>query len=373
MAKDNTKSRIAVNPGEADVVRLIYKWYLAGFGAKAICERLNHEGYRYRGKLWSKNRVLDIIGEESYAGRYYFNRKDGKTHKLKPREEWIEIPVEPIIDPETWGRAKALKEERAPHETNSNPAITGSKTLLTGLAKCGLCGAGMIMESAKGGRFIYYNCGNYVRQGRSTCPGQRIPAAELEQAILDHMASKLFTRERVKGILKGVYEELRKMDKERDGQRKSLIKQLDLVKARLTKQFEAIESGIISLQDIAERIKDLKEQRDMLEGRLEELRLPRAIPLHLFKDDSIEDFQKTIKEMFLAEDRDSTKRYLKLFIEKIVINLPRIDITCRSNALLAVLENKTAVRSGVLTADMYWLRVCNLFYNSPISRGAVKR
>jgi len=34
--------------------------------------------------------------------------------------------------------------------------------------------------------------------------------------------------------------------------------------------------------------------------------------------------------------------YVNLFIEKIVINLPLIDITCKSKVLLAALENKTA-------------------------------
>jgi hypothetical protein len=64
-----------------------------------------------------------------------------------------------------------------------------------------------------------------------------------------------------------------------------------------------------------------------------------------------------IKELFLGDDRVATKTYLKLFIEKIVINLPRIDITCKSNVLLAALENKTAVRSNeVLTAAMFWLQ-----------------
>ena len=33
----------------------------------------------------------------------------------------------------------------------------------------------------------------------------RKPAAELEQAIIDHMANKLFTKDRVKGSLKGIY------------------------------------------------------------------------------------------------------------------------------------------------------------------------
>jgi hypothetical protein len=48
--------------------------------------------------------------------------------------------------------------------------------------------------------------------------------------------------------------------------------------------------------------------------------------------------------------------YLQLFIEKIVITLPRKDITCKSDVLLAALDNKTAARTGeVPAADMYWL------------------
>ena len=81
------------------------------------------------------------------------------------------------------------------------------------------------------------------------------------------------------------------------------------------------------------------------------------MPLHLFREESLGEFQIMIREMFLADDRVATKAYLKLFIEKIVINLPRIDITCKSKVLLAELENKTAARSGeVLAADMYWLQ-----------------
>jgi hypothetical protein len=37
--------------------------------------------------------------------------------------------------------------------------------------------------------------------------------------------------------------------------------------------------------------------------------------------------------------------YLQVFIEKIVITLPRIDITSKSDVLLAALDNKTAART----------------------------
>ena len=80
------------------------------------------------------------------------------------------------------------------------------------------------------------------------------------------------------------------------------------------------------------------------------------MPLHLFREESLGEFQTMIRERFLAEDRVATKAYLKLFIEKIVINLPGLTLPVMSNVLLAAPENKTAVRSGeVLTADMYWL------------------
>ena len=51
-----------------------------------------------------------------------------------------------------------------------------------------------------------------------------------------------------------------------------------------------------------------------------------------------------------------SKRYLKLFIEKIVIRLPKVDIVGKSEVVLAVLKNKKAVRTdGVLTALGSWL------------------
>jgi site-specific DNA recombinase len=356
MSRESVKKKLAVNPEEADTVRLIYQWYVTGMGAKMIAERLNREGYGYRGKRWGKNRILDIVGDEAYIGKYYYNRRDSKTHKLKPQKEWILIPVNPIVDEGTWQRAKEFKDSRAPSDSSRNPAVVGSKTLLTGLAVCGLCGARMSLETAKGGKFTYYNCSNYLRRGKSTCVGQRIPGAPLEKAIIDHMANKLFTKERVKAILKGIYAELRKADKNRDGQRKSLIRQQDMLKGRLTKQYEAIESGSIQLDLVAERIKDLKSQMAAIEGRLAEIKYHPAIPLHLFKDESLERFQTTVKEMLLGDDRAMTKAYLKLFIDKIVINLPRIDISCKSDVLLAALENETAARSGdTLTAGIFWL------------------
>jgi site-specific DNA recombinase len=356
MAKDQVKKRLAVNPEEAMVVELIYSWYLAGLGAKAIAQRLNEEGQLYRGKRWLKNRILDIIGDEAYAGVYFFNKRDKRKLQDKPREEWVPIEVPRIIDQVTWERAKALKGERYPGNPRANPAVTGSRTLLTGLAVCGLCGANMTMETARGGRFVYYNCANFIRKGRSTCPGQRVPAKKVEAAILEHLAGKLFTKERVRAIIKGLQQEMQELNHRHREQRRGLRRQLEGVNLKISRQCEAIESGAIDLTLVGGRLKELHALKANLEERLNQVQ-PAAIPIRLFTDKSIEAFQRILKDMFLGPDRVLTKRYLRLFIEKLVITLPKVEIFGKTEALMAVLQNSKAVKTpdGVLTAVNSWL------------------
>ena len=76
MSKLKAKKRIKTHPEEAQIVQQIYDLYLSGEGAKNIVEILNRDGQFCRGKAWSKNRVIDIIGDEAYVGRYYFNVKN---------------------------------------------------------------------------------------------------------------------------------------------------------------------------------------------------------------------------------------------------------------------------------------------------------
>jgi uncharacterized coiled-coil DUF342 family protein len=76
----------------------------------------------------------------------------------------------------------------------------------------------------------------------------------------------------VKAILKGIYQELRETDKRNDNQRKSLVRQLEGISNQLKKQYEAIESGFVDLQDVGERIRELKAKREQIQIRLQELK-----------------------------------------------------------------------------------------------------
>ena len=57
-----------------------------------------------------------------------------------------------------------------------------------------------------------------------------------------------------------------------------------------------------------------------------------------------------------GNERPMVKSYLKLFIEKVIIQLPRVEIVGKTEAVLSIFESKTAVRtSDILTADLGWL------------------
>ncbi len=350
--RGNPKGKLTLEPSEKSTVKKVFGLYLSFVGAKQIAEMLNRSGETCRGRRWTKNRILSILSDPAYCGLLYFNRYNHKAKRLKPVEEWIKIEVPAIISKETWDEAQKIRKEREPQITN--PAITGSKTLLTGIAFCDLCGTGMQMETGKSGKYVYYNCRSYVRSGKSSCIGQRIPAAELEDAVLSHLIYRLFTKERVKKFLSGMLSRSKLVM----NRAKSLIRKLTRerrdVEYRLKRQYEAIEKGMVSTDDVSGRIKELKAKLSEIDHQLQTA-LTHPIPLTAFTNRSIEEFQGTVKELFLTPERDFAKRYLKLFIDRITINGRQVRIEGKPTAILAAMQNKTAVKTGVLTAVNNWL------------------
>jgi hypothetical protein len=81
------------------------------------------------------------------------------------------------------------------------PRIVGSPTLLTGIARCGTCGSGMTLRTGKSGRYRYYACAGCGQKGKTLCPGRSIGMGTLDEAVLGHLAERLFTPERLEIIL----------------------------------------------------------------------------------------------------------------------------------------------------------------------------
>ncbi len=117
--------------------------------------------------------VLTVIRNRTYLGEVHFR---GKWHKGTHA---------PLVHPELFEAAAAILTERG--EDRSKRATNSSDYLLSGLVVCGRCGKHMVGNAANGRsyRYRYYTCFSRQRDGKVGCDADRLPADELDRAVLD--------------------------------------------------------------------------------------------------------------------------------------------------------------------------------------------
>ena len=219
------KKHLAIDPGEAATVKRIFDLYLNSYlGAKAIASKLNDQGITRRGAKWTRTRVHEVLSNRAYSGELIFNRKDHKTGKVKPESEWITVAVPTIVEAGVFDATQSRKHSRAP--TVTPPRVVTSPTLLTGLLKCGHCGAGMTLATGKGGRYRYYKCNTRIGKGNHLCDCPTVPMEKLDRLVLDALAEKVFTPERLRVLLRELKARLKAAQSDHAGQLGVLKKEL---------------------------------------------------------------------------------------------------------------------------------------------------
>ena len=71
-----------------------------------------------------------------YGKERHISTEDGTKSYDQPRDTWIEVPVPPLVDEETWERAQKLKKQRSRRAGRNTKVLY----LLQHLLKCGECG-----------------------------------------------------------------------------------------------------------------------------------------------------------------------------------------------------------------------------------------
>ena len=148
----------------------------AGQGVKEIARELNGEGVPSpKGSGWGKGQIHRLLTNEAYTGTLIWGA-EGKYHRdtgIAPVR--VEGAFAPLIDPATFQRVRDLLRTRAPAITP--PGEAGSPHLLSGLLRCGGCGARMFghLARTRGHRYVYYVCATAYRQGRASCSMKSLP------------------------------------------------------------------------------------------------------------------------------------------------------------------------------------------------------
>ncbi len=360
-AKGKKKKRIQVDPVESKIVQQIFSMYIHGgesgsMGAKDITTYLNNKNITMRNnKKWTRGRVHEVLSNTAYIGEHYFNKRDSKTKREKPKEEWIKLDIEPIIAVEDFEDARTLRSARAPAKVP--PRLVNSPTLLTGLLKCGCCGAGMTTSTGKGGRYKYYKCATRINKNVDQCTAPSISMPKLDNALLSSFADKVFTTERVKALLNELKKKFRDRDSQKTQTLKPLQKEMDEIKQRLDNLYEAVEGGYLPMDDsLRERAQKLKARREAVFVEIAKVKQQSSIPKNLLSHKNVEAFTKTLRAKLLDRNSKLAKDYLRFLIEKITVKGKEVEISGSYEALAtAVAQTKVDTQNRVPTFVFVWL------------------
>ena len=353
------KKRLEVDPAEAATVRQVFGLYLNGhkgtpLGEKSITAHLNERGITLRGQRWTKNKVHTLLSNTAYQGEYVFNRIHNKSGEVKPELEWIKVAVEPIIDADTFGRVRARAAAHAPAKVP--PRLVNSPTLLTGLLKCGSCGAGMTLATGKGGKYRYYKCQSRIAKGNGICKSQNVAMQKLDELVLKTLSDKVFTPRRLQTMIAGAQKQLRGTRSEHDAKLKGLTKELNELKSRSDRLFEAVESGFLPLDTaLQQRSHKLQARRQELLLEVAGLKRQNETPLKLLKADQVEAFGKALKSK-LAANGPFAKQYLRLLVSRIRVSRDQVEMRGSYEALAGAIEqSKRGTLATVPSFAPRWL------------------
>jgi site-specific DNA recombinase len=211
------------DPTEAPVVAEVFRRYAERLeGSASIANWLTERGYRTkRGKPFNVPAVLTILRNPAYLGEVYF------------RGRHYPAPHKPLVSEALFERAAKLLSERG--EDASLRRSNQSDYLLTGLLKCARCGKRYVGAAAhgNGGRYAYYVCFSRQRYGKKACDAERLPAAELEDAILAQLERVLAQEDMVREAIAEAFCEL-------DAERPRRQAELERIEVELRKTDEAL-------------------------------------------------------------------------------------------------------------------------------------
>lgn len=359
--RGNRKLKLKVNDDEAKTVELIFQLYVDGsedlppLGGQRIADHLNKRGCRTRsGCLWEKGAIFSIIQNPIYSGTYLFNRRSSREKRLKNKDEWVAVRVPVIIETPFFMEAQRIRKARAPER--KSVSSTTNPALLTGYLYCGICGGRMTLETARGGRYSYYNCRNFLRKGKSVCPGQRIAKEIIEEAIKKCLALRLFSRERIKVILENTLSILKKQ--QNGGQ--SLTNEINVAIRKLSRELSNIVDmvqkwGINKASQVKGRATALQDKIQRLQEQKQALARPLIVPDNLLDDKRIAHLQYRIKSAFLEDDPLIARKYFDLLIKRIVIHGDQVKITGKTKDLVRAMTGEKNSNQNVLTAGGSWL------------------
>ena len=330
---DKIKKRLAVDPVEAETVRMIFRLYLEGdgssgpMGVKAVADWLNQRSYfTRRGYRWGLSTLHQALTRTTYKGIHRFNRRNWSTGEEKPEDEVISYAVDPIIDAAMFDRAQALLKAKNPKVTP--PRVASGGTLLAGIGTCATCGGGMTLRTGKSGRYRYYTCAAAAQKGKSACKGRSIRMDKLDQIVTDEIVERIVSHGRMRELLTRLVERQNLRRSDITDRLAGLRKRASEAEDRLGRLYALIEQGVMDPAEptLRDRLASARNDRDI--ARVSYDRAAAELkPDHAVTEEKIAAFSNLMTENIMSGDVKFRRAYIRAIIDQVEVDDQEIRIS----------------------------------------------
>ena len=358
--KKRKETKLVINEKEAMTIRRIFELYSEGHGYKATVNRVNKEGHRSkRGNAFSTASIKEILKNPVYIGKIRYNvRQDWNEKRRKninPNPILVDGEHEAIIDNETWEKVQIILKDRS----KTHNRVYDSEFPLTGLLKCPVCGASMTISRSyhkrKDGTKVvseYYVCGNWKNKGTAVCNSNSVRAEVVDEVVINKLVDTVNNELLLKKVISNVNQNRSSKLKPKLDEMNLVSKEIDRLSSKKNSSIELFEDGILTKNELAERIKKLNEEIDTLKFRLDELKQDvmladgEPIPFELVSQ-VMNKFGEIFKE---SSTRQQRKQLLNLLVSKITIDKSRsidsIELQINEDVITYLMKEESSKKDG---------------------------
>jgi site-specific DNA recombinase len=325
--------KLVPHPEEAPIRVKAHELYREHRRKKTTARLLNEAGYRTRRgnpfKDTNINRFLnDPTPKGLYRANYTTQQGKGNWVGLKPEEEWVYTPVEPIMSAELWDECQAIQE--SVRKTRKKPA---KKTvhLFAGFIYCH-CGKKMYVPS---------NRKKYVCAACRNC----LPIDDMEHIFIEQLKGFLLSKEDVESYLREADQTLH----HREGELAHAQAELHRISQQIDSLFDLYQKGQLPAEGFSDRYQPLHDRQKELEKQTAEL----EVNLDILKVDTLSSSHILSEGQNLADrwpklDKEDKRRLVEDLVEEITVGEGEIDIR------LLYFPSATSFQEGAKRQRIEW-------------------
>ena len=328
---------------EAVIVRQIFQLYVKDqLSVNGIARQISQQGTLTRkGKLrWDRTTVWGMLRNPAYMGLACYGKTEkaerqkitrplrikggfspvcGSTRE-RPRQDWIEIPVPVIVEPDTFELAQELMARNAKRSPRRSKVLT----LLQGMLICGECSYVYYRTSTRTskGMIYYYRClgsDAYRFADGAVCSNRPIRQDILDQLVWDQITELL---EEPTLIQKEIECRLQMANQANPNRKRKddLTRELNQVQKARRNLINAYQEDLMGLEELRERMPSLKKREQSVEAELQSFAAALADDqLYLRVVNSLDSFREVIRNSRSSMGVRERQKVLRLLVKDILV------------------------------------------------------